>query len=62
MSLKDRLRVVMVCVVLQFGVLSGVPMAGDNETRSDSLTEAPRLGGQVAATRHDQAPDSHPNS
>ena len=42
-ALKDRLRVVMVCVVLQFGVLAGVPMRPEQIEALMEVMNQPKL-------------------
>ena len=59
MSLKDRLHVVMVCVVLQFGVLSGVPMRPDQIEELMKTMNQPKLA-HVIPTEDDEG-DGPPN-
>lgn len=53
MSLKKQLRVVMVCAVLQFGVLGGVPMRPEEVRELMNQMNQPRMA-HVLPSGHDE--------
>jgi hypothetical protein len=57
MSLMKRLRVVLVCVVLQVGVFSGTPMLPDQIRELMNQMNQPKLS-HVLPTEDDKGDDS----
>ncbi|HAK55136.1 MAG: hypothetical protein QF463_11125 [Vicinamibacterales bacterium] len=53
MSLKDRLRVAMICGVLQLGVLTGVPMRPEQIQALMDLLNQPKLAHTLPAENED---------
>ena len=50
MSLKKRLRTILVCVALEFGVLSGVPMRPDEIRALIDQINQPKLAQALPAS------------
>jgi len=50
MSLKKRLRTILVCVALEFGVLSGVPMRPDEIRALMDQINQPKLAQALPAS------------